>query len=135
MPWVSSPGAFSLVLLKQGQPRLRLPYIPAKLVDDAHDVIFDYRIQDYYLAPRVEIPAGSEKTPAISRGERLGSRTRRQSSSIGVVPPTPLSQTIRQLEFHRGARRDIRPGNRARRQPRYRSKWRAPCDSRAGPDR
>ncbi|KAF7174209.1 hypothetical protein CNMCM5623_006694 [Aspergillus felis] len=87
-----------------------LQYIPAKLVDDApKGVIFDYRIQDYYLAPRVEIPAGTEK-PSVLQSERypvangwgtpaLGV----QSTSIGVVPLTPdstsSSQAVRQLEL------------------------------------
>ncbi|KAM0111240.1 hypothetical protein ACP6JB_002797, partial [Aspergillus fumigatus] len=88
-----------------------LQYIPAKLVDDApKGVIFDYRIQDYYLAPRVEIPAGTEKTFPGLLSERypvangwgtpaLGV----QSTSIGVVPPTPdatsSSHAVRQLEL------------------------------------
>ncbi|RHZ56430.1 uncharacterized protein CDV56_108164 [Aspergillus thermomutatus] len=82
-----------------------LQYLPAKLVDDAPtDVVFDYRIQDYYLAPRVEIPAGTEKSPAAGMGYPLANgwgtpALAVQSTSIGVVPPTPSSQTVRQLDL------------------------------------
>lgn len=46
------------VLAGGGTPFHLLQYIPARLVEDATDVIFDYKIQDYYSAPRVKIPPG-----------------------------------------------------------------------------
>ncbi|KAA8652886.1 uncharacterized protein ATNIH1004_001795 [Aspergillus tanneri] len=87
-----------------------LQYIPAKLVDGTtKDVIFDYRIKDYYLAPRVEIPAGTEKTPTLQSAgypETNGWGTPTlgvQTASIGIVAPTPdstaSSPTVRQLEL------------------------------------
>ncbi|EAW09026.1 uncharacterized protein ACLA_077730 [Aspergillus clavatus NRRL 1] len=86
-----------------------LQYIPAKLVDNApKGVIFDYRIEDYYLAPRVEIPAGIEKTLAFQAAGYpeangwgnpvLGV----ESASIGVVDSTSDSTSsshVRQLEL------------------------------------
>ena len=89
-----------------------LQYIPARLVDNAsHSVIFDYRIQDYYLAPRVEIPVGTDKSSTtesdkyplagdLNTAAALGI----QSASIGVVPSTlnPTSSSsveVRQLEL------------------------------------
>ncbi|KAF4161202.1 hypothetical protein CNMCM6936_003589 [Aspergillus lentulus] len=87
-----------------------LQYIPAKLVDDPpEDIVFDYRIQDYYVAPRIEIPAGTEKPPAVQSAgypEANGWGTPTlgvQSASIGIVPPTAdstsSSKTVRQLEL------------------------------------
>lgn len=86
-----------------------LQYIPARLVDDAPEgVIFDYRIQDYYLAPRVEIPAGTKTSVLQSAGYPVANdcgtpRLGVQSVKIGVVPPTPgstaSSPTVRQLEL------------------------------------
>ncbi|GIJ99677.1 hypothetical protein Aspvir_003678 [Aspergillus viridinutans] len=73
-----------------------LQYIPAKLVHDATDVIFDYRIQDYYLAPRAEIPAGTEKTPACAAANGGAPALGVQSTSIAV---TSSSDMVRQLEL------------------------------------
>ncbi|KAI2793096.1 hypothetical protein POX_b03144 [Penicillium oxalicum] len=58
-------------------------------------VIFDYRIQDYYLAPRVEIPVGTDKSSTtesdkyplagdLNTAAALGIHP---SASIGVSPP------------------------------------------------
>ncbi|OJJ78547.1 uncharacterized protein ASPGLDRAFT_160586 [Aspergillus glaucus CBS 516.65] len=80
-----------------------LQYIPARLVEDTpKDIIFDYQVQDYYLAPRVEIPAGTKTTPAsypLGPEESLNI----QAASIGVLlavsPSTSSSKTVRQLEL------------------------------------
>ncbi|GIJ86350.1 hypothetical protein Asppvi_005238 [Aspergillus pseudoviridinutans] len=73
-----------------------LQYLPAKLVHDATDVIFDYRIQDYYLAPRVEIPAGTEETPAYAAANGGTAALGVLSTSIAA---TSSSDMVRQLEL------------------------------------
>ncbi|KAL5366533.1 hypothetical protein BJX96DRAFT_38120 [Aspergillus floccosus] len=115
----TSPGygfqyAYGLVLpafLAGGPtPFHLLQYIPARLVDDApKGVIFDYRIQDYYLAPRIEIPAGIEKTsvqPSAGYPEANGWGTPAlgvESTAIGVASApadSPASSpAVRQLEL------------------------------------
>lgn len=111
----ASPGygfqcAYGLVLpafLAGGPTPLHLlQYIPAQLVHDApKGAIFDYRIQDYYLAPRVEIPAGSEKTLQPSTGYPVANGWGSpllgvEDASIGVAPGTAESSPLaRQLEL------------------------------------
>ncbi|GFF29279.1 hypothetical protein IFM61606_10325 [Aspergillus udagawae] len=69
-----------------------------QLVHDVPDVIFDFRIQDYYLAPHAEIPAGTEKTPAYAAANSDAPAIGVQSTSIAV---TSSSDMVRQLELQR----------------------------------
>ncbi|KAE8148718.1 hypothetical protein BDV25DRAFT_130994 [Aspergillus avenaceus] len=83
-----------------------LQYIPAKVVEDTPEgVIFDYRVQEYYLAPRIEIPTGVEVTTASKSAcpEANGWGTPAvnvEDAAIRVVPPAPDSSPIvRELEL------------------------------------
>lgn len=110
---ITSPGygfqyAHGLVLpavLAGGDtPFHLLQYIPARLVEDATgDIVFDYRVQDYYLAPRVEIFAGVTATQApASYTLDTGSHSA-QRATIEVRPVVPRlassSVAARQLEL------------------------------------
>ncbi|KAL4922432.1 hypothetical protein BDW62DRAFT_197106 [Aspergillus aurantiobrunneus] len=124
---VTSPGAVKtslgygfqyahgLVLpafLTGGQTPLHLlQYIPAKLVDNPKGTIFDYRIQDYYLAPRIEISAPATKKLYAYQVEGYTEATTgwgalvpsAQSACIGVTRPSsgsiPSSQPVQHLEL------------------------------------
>ncbi|KAJ5593831.1 uncharacterized protein N7459_000039 [Penicillium hispanicum] len=62
-----------------------LQYIPAKLDPNATDTLFDYQFQDYYSAPRGEIPAGTQSAVSDLRGFPEPKSAAAQSASIGVV--------------------------------------------------
>lgn len=67
-----------------------LRYIPTKFDTATSDILFDYRFEDYYSAPRLEIPTGT-----VIQAVDLGVFSKRedievQSSSIEMVRDSPV---------------------------------------------
>ena len=107
LPAVLAGGETSLHLLR---------YLPTRLVQDtAKDVVFDYRIKDYYLEPRVEVPAGSGTAINNADGDvrkikdSASPALHALSANIGIIPPsqstmgaTATRHLELQLEFNNG---------------------------------
>lgn len=74
-----------------------LQYIPAKLNPDATDTLFDCQFQDYYSAPRVEIPAGTQTPASDLRSFPPRKETQVQNASVGLVGSS-AEKELRQLE-------------------------------------
>lgn len=81
-----------------------LQYIPARLVEDStDDIVFDYKVQDYYLAPRAEITPGVAATKAPDSYPLDTENPTVQVATIEVRPAVPQlassSVATRQLEL------------------------------------
>ncbi|BCS19524.1 uncharacterized protein APUU_12352S [Aspergillus puulaauensis] len=81
-----------------------LQYIPARLVEvSTDDIVFDYKMQDYYLAPRVEISAGvaAAQAPASYPLDTGSHSVQRATIEVRPVVPRLASSSVatRQLEL------------------------------------
>lgn len=96
-------GVVLPAVLAGGETPLHLlRYLPTRLVQDTvKDVVFDYRISDYYEAPRIQVPAGIETAIHATNGLKTQA-LQATSATINVAQPeasTSSARATRHLEL------------------------------------
>ena len=91
-------GTVLPAFLAGGETSLHLlQYIPAKVDPAANDLLFDYQFEDYYAAPRVEIPKDTRTGTSELKSFPVPKNSPIQSAAIDLLAD-PADADSRQLE-------------------------------------
>ncbi len=112
-------GSILPAVLSGGETHFHLlEYVPTKFDPSQKDILFDYQFSDYYIAPRPEIPAGSQvQAKDLLKFPSEFAPPVVQNASLGLVPSTestPVRQIELRLEFSNGKCADVDIGQIAR---------------------